>query len=255
MEDILGVPMQKIHLAEQVANRIREFILSEALQLGDRLPSERALGERLGVSRIVVREALKQLKAQGLVDVRRGSGTYVCHVSHAHVTDSITLYFQTRKAPLLYDQLNEVRRPLELEIAGRAAQRATADDIEELEQAYQNMVASLADSALFARYDLAFHVALAAATHNELFRLLLGSIAELHLDLARSTYEHDRETAVQNAIVYHRLILECVKARDTQGARDAMQVHLHHAQQLSEALNARRQRDSATEPEAAVMNP
>ena len=124
MSDAFGAPIQQSRLHEMVAERIRSMIVSESLHPGDRLPSERDLSERLGVSRVVIREATRVLDAQGLVEVKPGSGTYVKELTPGHVSDSIGLFLRLRQSEQPYRDLIEVRRTLEIDIAGLAAERA-----------------------------------------------------------------------------------------------------------------------------------
>ena len=114
-------------LSDKVAEMMLETILSRRLQVGDRLPSERELGEQFNVSRTVVREAVRALVAKGVIEVRSGSGLRVAAVDAAAVSESMSLYL--RGATLDFEKVHEVRALLEVHIAGLAAERATEEDI------------------------------------------------------------------------------------------------------------------------------
>ncbi len=114
-------------LSDKVAELLLETIFRRGLQPGDRLPSERELGEQFGVSRTVVREAVRELAAKGLIEVRTGSGLRVAAVDAAAVSESMSLYL--RGGSVDFARVHEVRRLLEVEIAGLSAERATAEQI------------------------------------------------------------------------------------------------------------------------------
>src|SRR3989442_2687911 len=118
-------------LSDKVAELLLETILSPDLQPGDRLPSERELGEQFGVSRTVIREAVRALAAKGVIDVRTGSGLRVAAVDSATVSESMSL-FMRGSTTLDYPKVHEVRAMLEVEIAGLAAERASREDLAEL---------------------------------------------------------------------------------------------------------------------------
>src|SRR5262245_28566351 len=114
-------------LSDKVADMMLETILSRRLQVGDRLPSERELGEQFGVSRTVVREAVRALVAKGVIEVRSGSGLRVAAVDAAAVSESMSLFL--RGGSLDFEKVHEVRTLLEVHIAGIAAERATTEDV------------------------------------------------------------------------------------------------------------------------------
>src|SRR5215212_10173666 len=114
-------------LSDKVAEMMLETILSNRLNVGDRLPSERELGEQFGVSRTVVREAVRALVAKGVIEVRSGSGLRVAAVDADSVRESMSLFL--RGGAIDFDKVNEVRSLLEVHIAGLAAERRTEDDL------------------------------------------------------------------------------------------------------------------------------
>jgi DNA-binding FadR family transcriptional regulator len=235
MEDMLGSPIQQTRLHEYVAERIRKLALDESIHPGDRLPSERHLAERLGVSRLVIREALMMLNMQGLIEVKPGSGAYVTELSQQHVMDTISFYLRMRKSARFHESILEVRTPLEIEIAGLAAERATDEHIVLMRQAIEKMANHKDNAEDFARSDLEFHEALAGATANELFPMLLSPISSLLLGFRIQAYEYDAKGATQGGLLFHKLILECVKRHDVDGARLAMRQHMEQAHTLYEA--------------------
>lgn len=234
MEDIFELSIRRERLYKQVADQIQQLIVAESLKPGDKLPSERELAERLGLSRTVVREAIHTLSIRGLVHVKPGCGAYVRELRPEDAAASMELLLKLRQTPRWIENLYEVRRMIEVEIAGLAAERATADDLRALEEAVAGMEAHAGDAERFTECDLAFHAALAAATQNELFCALLDSIGHLWREMIRLSYE--APTAPRDGVHYHRQILRCVQQRDVDGARRTMLEHVRHSQRLVEAV-------------------
>lgn len=212
-------------LSDKVADAMLATILRRGLRPGEPLPSERELGEQYGVSRTVIREAVRALGARGVVVSRAGRGLMVAAVGPEEVSTSMRLYLHGREE-MPYSQVNEVRSLLEIQIAGLAAERGTDDEIAELEQLCEEM--KLADDVEFqARTDVEFHRALARMTHNELYLILLDSIGGIMLEIRRATFAKQEE--MEQAYNPHRAIADRVKAHDAEGAREAMRNHLEQA--------------------------
>ena len=208
-------------LSDKVAEMMLETILSRRLQVGERLPSERELGEQFNVSRTVVREAVRALVAKGVIEVRSGSGLRVAAVDAAAVSESMSLYL--RGATLDFRKVHEVRTLLEVHIAGVAAERATDDDLAQLRSVHERMQreAGVVESA--ARDDLEFHRTIARATQNDLYLLLMDSIGSALIDIRR---ENLGSGSTPTTIGQHEAVLERIAAHDPEGARTAMAAHL-----------------------------
>jgi len=235
MEDIFELSIRRERLYKQVADQIQELIVAESLKPGDKLPSERELAERLGLSRTVVREAIHTLSIRGLVHVKPGCGAYVRQLRPEDAAASMELLLKLRQTPRSLENLYELRRMLETEIAALAAERATEDDLRALEEAVAGMEQHADDLERYAESDLAFHAALAAATQNGLFCALLDSIGHLWREIIRISL--DAPGALRDGVRYHRQILACVQARDVEGARRVMLEHVRHSQHLVEAVS------------------
>ncbi len=220
-------------LSDKVAEAMLQTILERGLRPGSPLPSERELGEQYGVSRTVVREAVRALGARGVVDAHAGRGLTVAAVGPDDVSTSMRLYLHGRDA-VPYDQIHEVRSLLEIQIAGLAAERSTGEEVAELNALCERMKALGEDVEMHAHLDVEFHRTLARATHNELYLIVLDSIGDIMLEIRRTTYAlpHDASKAYD----YHRRIADKVKARDAGGAREAMRRHLSEAVREWEAL-------------------
>lgn len=211
-------------LSDKVTSLLLERILTGELRPGDRLPSERDLGDQFGVSRTVIREAVRSLQAKGVVDVRSGSGVRVAAVAAAQVSESMRLYVNGAMGGIGYDKVNEVRHTLEVDIAGYAALRGTPDEVRELGAVYERMAAALDDVEAASVEDVRFHRQIAVLTHNELYGVMLDSISDVLLHIRRATLGAPQRP--HGALAYHRDILDAIEAGDEQAARAAMRAHL-----------------------------
>jgi GntR family transcriptional regulator, transcriptional repressor for pyruvate dehydrogenase complex len=208
-------------LSDKVADLMLETILSRKLQAGNRLPSERELGEQFGVSRTVIREAVRSLVAKGIIEVQSGSGLRVSAVGPAAVRESMSLFL--RAGMLDFEKVHEVRAVLEVHIAGVAAERATAADVEQLRTVHERMRSEVDDVDAAARDDLEFHRAIAGATQNDLYLLLMDSIGSALIDIRRDNLGSG---SAPTTLEQHEEILERIATHDSAGARKAMQRHL-----------------------------
>ncbi len=230
-EDRLYSPVKRQDkLSAQVADQIQNLILSKRLKVGDRLPSERDLCEQFGVSRTVVREASRALEAKGLLMAQSGSGTYVKGIQSEDIVDSIGMYITTQDKPISHAKLMEVRRVLEVQIAALAAERATKESLDELDDLIARMDEARNDPRAFAKFDLEFHVALARATGNELFVILIDPFMDALYEARRLA--SNLPGVPEEALELHRSILEKVKAGDAEEAAQAMSVHLSQSNRV-----------------------
>ncbi len=207
-----------------------ETILARRLRPGDRLPSERELGEQFGVSRTVIREAVRSLAAKGVIEVRSGSGLRVAAVEATNVTESMSLFLR-HSSDLDYPKVHEVRTILEVEIARIAAERATDADVDFLTDVCRRMEAAIDDVEAAAPLDVEFHRAIARSTHNELFLVLLDAIGDALLEVRR---ENLSVGSGAETIALHRRILERIAAHDPDGACAAMKEHLDSVEKFWE---------------------
>jgi GntR family transcriptional repressor for pyruvate dehydrogenase complex len=140
------------------------------------------------------------------------------------IAKSMRFLLQRDGGALDYGKVREVRQVLEVEIAGLAAERRTSDDIRLIESCLEQMSQAPGDKIVWAEADVAFHAALAAATHNELFVVLLESVANVMILIRQLAY--DVPGAVKTATSHHQHILACVQKGDADAARAAMRAHL-----------------------------
>ena len=240
--DALAAHADPPTLVRQVRDAVQSRIRSGSLTPGDRLPSERALAEQLGVSRTVVRGAAADLAARGLLEAAPGGGYRVRLPSLETVTDSLAFLLRGGQKGLDYRHIHEVRRLLEVEIAALAAQNRTRADLIALERELGRMRAQAGPSDTYCDADVAFHRALAAATQNPLFVMLLDAIADI-LTEVRRTGSRQPEW-VQSGIAHHAAILAQLAASDPAGARAAMAAHLEDAERIQQEVTEEGKRKS-----------
>ncbi len=220
----MELPIERLRptrLSEQVASKIESFILSFQLREGDKLPSERELTDRFGVSRTVVREAIKFLEQRGLLTTQNGRGVFVASPGLTAVSSSLS--DALRLQGYTTDHLYQVRWCLESSIAREAAARATAVDIERMEAAVKVIEANFENPEKSVPADAGFHVAVAAATQNPLFVALLQPLVELIHEVGVIGF---REGGLRARHEYHKLLLQCIRNGDADGAERAIQRHL-----------------------------
>jgi GntR family transcriptional repressor for pyruvate dehydrogenase complex len=223
--------VRSIRLADKVASAVTDSIVSGRLEPGDRLPSERELCEQFGVSRPVVREAVRSLIAKGLLADNPRRGHVVSALGRDTVTESLTLYLRGQR--LDYGKLMEARIVVEVENAGLAAQRATPEQVQALRDAAGRLQVGLsAEQAALA--DTGFHRTIATATGNEFFEILLDSIREALITVQLPTLSDPK--IVRGARRMHDRIVAQIAAGDREGARKAMRLHLAEAERGMRSL-------------------
>jgi GntR family transcriptional repressor for pyruvate dehydrogenase complex len=232
-------------LADRATLQLQSLILGRAFQPGDRLPSERELGERFGVSRTVVREALRTLSTKGLVEVRDGAGAYVRTPSTDLVSELLGICVShLETGDVSSGHILEMRRILEIEMSGLAAERRGAEDLSNMRHLLELMARPGSSRQEWAKIDYEFHDAVAVASKNPLFPIVLRSISEV---LMRARLLGVRLPDYQaKALHHHRNVFEAIRAGSPEKARAAMADHLREAEQTMRRVLA----GEAVEPEA-----
>lgn len=214
----------KSALVDRVVRSIQDQILSERLPVGTRLPPERAFAERLGVSRTVVREAMRVLAARGLLETSHGVGTTVRALTREEAVKPLNLFLRSLGRSVSLDHLHQVRSLVEIENARLAAEQASDEDIEDLQRILTEMDAAKDDSELFAAKDTEFHRRLAETTHNPLLMLILDSIQDLMIEVRKLVA--NEEGLAERVMPAHFAILDSIRTRDENRARQIMREHL-----------------------------
>lgn len=217
-------PISRRRLYQQIADEIEHAILSGVLAPGTRLPSEHELAEQYGVSRNVVREALKRLKEHGLILIRTGSGAFVSTPTAQPVTDALQRLIRHSASDVAVSHLYEVRRFLEPHGALLAAQRGDSRAHASIEAAFSSMQDHRSNPAAWTNADLEFHLAVASGSGNPLFRSILNPLTDSLRTVIQAGYgDHRNVTAGLEA---HARILGAILQRDGPAAYQAMLDHL-----------------------------
>jgi GntR family transcriptional repressor for pyruvate dehydrogenase complex len=232
-------------VSDAVASILESRILEGSLRPGDRLPAERDLSAELGVSRPSLRAAIQQLAARGMLATRHGGGTFVTDRLDAHFADPWQQMLTGH--PMLQHDLLEFRQMLESQAAGLAAERATAADLERLEQAHAALELAYASDDLAAciRQDVAFHQAISEAAHNVLIGHLSASLMRvIHGHIASNLeHLHARPQRWGHLKAQHRAIWLAIHEHRPEEAARAARSHIDFVRQsmADAAMEAQRQ--------------
>jgi GntR family transcriptional regulator, transcriptional repressor for pyruvate dehydrogenase complex len=230
-------------MSEAIVEQIRGLIRSEQLRPGDRLPSERDLGERMGVSRVTIREAMRVLEAGGLIEIKVGAkgGAVVTSPSSTRLgtglADLISL------SPLTASEVTEARLVVELGIIPAVVERATDEDIADLRKMVLAHQAALDAGTYDMPMSAAFHVRVAACAHNAAIEMLVQSF---HGPLLMSL----REAQVAAPLMghrgtnEHRAFVEAIARRDQAKATEIMRTHLGRTARRVARVEAERGKES-----------
>ncbi|WP_223208116.1 FadR/GntR family transcriptional regulator [Actinopolyspora erythraea] len=202
-----------------------EELIFERFGVGELLPSESELATRLGVSRLTVREAIRSLRARGLVEIRKGRRPRVTTPGGDQIGD----FFSTllRRNPGSAFELLEVRHGLETQTSTLAANNAGSSEVSAMEMAIRAMERA-EDAAEYHEADLRFHELLARASGNRMLALLIEALAGSLRDSMITSYRGHLRLGGSHAdaVEQHREVLERVRERDPGGAAEAMRRHL-----------------------------
>lgn len=229
--DLFRTPVRK-STVDTVIDRIKDLLISQKLKPGDRLPNEMDLTKSLSASRGSIREAMKVLSSFGVLEIRRGDGTYVSDSTGQKVFDH--LLFQVLLTRIDKSQLLQLRRLLELGIAQIIIKSASDEQIGHIRKVHDLMGRSLdrdeKDPGILTELDLDFHRAFAEATGNVLIERIYGFTLELFEPSIRRT--HENETRL--AYTLHTNILEGLANRDEEKASEAILRSIEQWNALSE---------------------
>ncbi|MEF2093732.1 FadR/GntR family transcriptional regulator [Bacillus sp. CFBP9009] len=220
---------------EEVSDELYEMIRSGSLKPGEQLDSIQQLAENFQVGRPAIREALSALSSMGLIEIKQGEGTFVKTFDPAILNHPLS-------AALLMDQDNikhllEVRKILESGTAEVAAKKRTEENLIKLKDRLFDMEKVSDDEELSDKADIAFHVAVANASQNELLITLMNHVSELMTEKMRDIRRialYSEEMTLKQLYQQHVRIYDAIVAQDEDGARSAM---LFHLQSVEESLD------------------
>lgn len=221
--------IQRTNLKDEIVNQVTGLIVSHALAPGDRIPSERELAQQLGVSRVSIREAVQVLETLGLLEVKRGVGTFVRTPMSEPAQIGLASSLIASDETIL--ELYELREIIETACAARAARRASATGIASMREALEKLADGLEcqDVEAMASADVDFHRAVTLAAGNALLTGLMDSIGNLVRDTVTSTFRISK--GLSTTLEHHAAILEAIQDGDAEAASDAMARHVREAAQ------------------------
>lgn len=217
-------------LAEQVAEHIQNHIIDNELEAGAKLPNEFELAQQLGVSRTTIREAIKILVSRNVVEIRRGSGTFVSN-QKGITDDPLGLAFIKDRKGLAMDLLS-VRLMMEPAIARMAAEHATEEQIQDLKAQCAKVEQMIIQGENHMEEDIKFHQMIASCSKNVVVEKLVPIINSSIAVFVNLTEGKLGMETIQT----HREVVEAISQRDLEGAECAMTMHLIYNRRMIKAL-------------------
>jgi GntR family transcriptional regulator, transcriptional repressor for pyruvate dehydrogenase complex len=214
-------------LTVQLISKFKQLILEGVLGPGSRLPPERSLAKQLGVSRPILRQALKVLSIMEILSQRVGDGTYLNESAAVVLQEPVEFLILLSK--ISHYELFEARIIVEPELAARAADRATGQDVTALRRAISAMEKCSEDNQKIIECDLAFHHAIFRATGNRVCEAMFGV---LHKALLNSMASTSMLVKVDHTLSFHKAIFSAIDRRQPEEARRSMLEHLIDARQV-----------------------
>ena len=211
-------------VAQSVVNRVLDLIRTGMLRAGDKRPAERNLIEILDISRPSLREALRALAILGVVDTRHGGGAYVTNLEARTLLAPLDFFLALSEANLA-DSF-ESRRLVELEIVRKAAQKASAEDIDDLNGMLLAHEKVLGDPVAFRMLDSRFHARLSATAGNVILERIAYGLYNMGLDVRRRATQE--LPLIRRSLGEHTTIVRAIEAHDPAKAVAAMSLHLDH---------------------------
>ena len=224
------VPPKRERLSDAIASQIKALIFSNNVEERQKLPSERELAVQLGVSRVVVRDALRSLELSGLIEIRPGSlgGAYVAYNLYKPFLNSI--YDLFREGKLTLHHFYEVREAIECSSIKRAVTRVSEEDIRRLETINRKLIDDIEDKTKLRENNLAFHLAIADISGNPLIKMMVQSLIEL----LNTLYPQSRQSSeyIRNTYHRHEAIIQALKERDGEQCEKLMAVDTEYTKKL-----------------------
>lgn len=229
MSDIEIRRVTRSNVSDLAMESLLDLIRRGVLRQGDRLPSQRELVSRMGLSQTAVREALRGLASIGVIAVHPGRGAFVRSISPEMLIHPESLFYILERESLL--QAIEVRRILEVEAIGLAAERAGAEDLAELERILNRIEQGLHSKESPLQHAPHFHLAIAKATQNQVLANMVKSFVRL-LQRGAEVIAEEVPEAREREYRMHAELYEAILRHDPEEARRRMRLHLDQAKEL-----------------------
>jgi GntR family transcriptional regulator, transcriptional repressor for pyruvate dehydrogenase complex len=220
--DGIGPAERKKRLYDEIVHKIERMVERGELKVGDRLPAERHLARTFKVSRNCIRQAIQALAQRGLLESRRGDGTYLCAPDPSVLIDSLASVIEAQREFL--KEILEFRLLLEPQIAALAARNISREELDRLKvivcDQERKSLAGIDDGGL----DAAFHMLLAQACQNRVIRQVAGTVNGILNETRSESLQSEARRRV--SIVGHLRIIDALEARSPQAAFRAMREHI-----------------------------
>ncbi len=215
--------IKKGRLADDVSNQIKEAIFQGEYQPGEKIPSEHELVDLFGVSRVIIREAIRNLEQAGLVEIRRGpkGGAFVQPLTHKAVSLVVKDLFRLSKGTV--KEIMEVRLEIEPIVAGLAAERATKDDLISLKENIDAQPKTPGEKTVAGNIN--FHRLLAGCSHNPIYEMIINILLDFSIDLIINILPPGE---ILHDTTSHPELYELIKNGKARKARAKMKSHLQH---------------------------
>lgn len=208
----------KKNIVDEVYEQMKELIISGQWGLGNKIPSENELAQSFNVSRNTVRSAIQKLKAVDILTTKQGQGTYVCSsVMKNIIKNIIPIVFVSTEEII---QIEEFRKPLEMESVALAAIRRDEDDIINMQKAITKMLENIEDHQKFSAADYEFHLCIAKASKNKMFDRTIAGLKEV---ICASFEKMCEELGTELGMQEHIEIFEAIKRKEPEIARSIIE--------------------------------
>lgn len=223
MEELAITTVSRERLSDTIRDQLMRLMIDQSLRPGDELPSETKLANQFGVSKPVIREALRGLAAMGVIEIQQGKLATVRSPSSEPLENF--LKFAVQGTPEGLREAIELRRTLEKDIAMLAAERVTDEEVRQLETAISKMREATGTVDPWVEADLQFHLTLAKTAKNRLMLFLVEALRGLFHESILLLHVQRPERDTNATLQRHTNIVEAVKAGDPAAAREAMKIH------------------------------
>lgn len=225
--------IKKYSVKDQTLAQLKNYILSGQVSLGERLPSERALAEALGVGRYSVREALKVLEAVGLVESRVGEGTFLTTNTGSSFGQILGLSLTSWGGTIM--EILDARKMIEVEAVRATTQHATKEEMVKIKHELDIMTESLEDFAVYFEADMNFHRHIADASHNPIISQFINNLLDLLSEVLKEAQSDTLPTQAENTGT-HQAIYDAIVDRDPDLAGNLMREHIQFTSEVWQTI-------------------
>lgn len=215
---------QKEKLSSIVARQLEESILDNRFTEEQPLPSESRLCESFGVSRTVVREAIQQLKSQGIIHSIPGSGNYISKNNTKDIKRNFTLLAKLNEGNAIYKEIIELRDIMEISCIQKACERDNSELIKQLKKHYNTMLKNRQNAPVFAKADYDFHFEIIKTSNNSLFQAIFESLQD---NLVKVNEKINKQPeALDQILIDHSNIIEAISSQQKNQAIKILEQHI-----------------------------